>query len=78
VAEQPVLDVLRPEWLIEQRILLQVDHAQAEVIASSPVRFCFVQLFGAEGGCPDSGSSGSVWTDFEDFGWDADIDGAHG
>ncbi len=45
VAEQTVLDVLRLQRFGEQRILAQVDHSQAEVIAGSPVDFGFAQFF---------------------------------
>src|SRR5436309_12649237 len=36
VAEHRVLDVFRLEWLAEQGIALQIDHAEREVIASAP------------------------------------------
>src|ERR1019366_6942910 len=57
VPQQAILDVLWLERLGQQWILLQVDHAQAKVIASSPVSFCFTQLLGAERRSRNSGTS---------------------
>jgi hypothetical protein len=37
VAKETVLDVLGLEWLTKQRVLEQVEHADAEIIASAPV-----------------------------------------
>jgi hypothetical protein len=36
-APQPILDVLGTQGLSEERIIEQVDHAQAQVIASPPI-----------------------------------------
>ncbi len=48
VAEQAVLDVFRPERLLQQRVLLQVDHPQGEVIAGPPVGIRLAQIVRAE------------------------------
>jgi hypothetical protein len=37
VSEEAVLDVLRLEGFPQQGIVLQIDHAKAQVITSSPV-----------------------------------------
>ena len=44
VAEQPVLDVRRLQWLAQQRIVLQVDHARSEIIAGAPVSIDLPQV----------------------------------
>ena len=38
VAEQPRLDVLRPQRLAQQRVVLQVDLADGQVVGGAPVR----------------------------------------
>ena len=38
VAEQPALDVLRPQGFAQQRVVEQIDHARCKVIAGAPVR----------------------------------------
>ena len=48
MSEQPVLDVLRLERFFQQRIVLQIDHAQAQVIAGPPVGIGLAQFLGAE------------------------------
>ena len=37
VSEQPVLDVLGLEGFFQQRIVLQIDHAERQVVAGSPI-----------------------------------------
>jgi hypothetical protein len=37
MAEQAILDVLRPQRLLQKRIVDKVKHAQAEVIARPPI-----------------------------------------
>src|SRR5271157_6620105 len=46
--EQPVLDVFWSQRLREQRIIEQVNHSQAEIIASPPVSVRLPQFIGAE------------------------------
>ena len=41
VTQQPVFDVLRLERLLEERVALQVNHAQSEIVAGPPVRLGF-------------------------------------
>ena len=48
VAEQAVLDVLGLEGLAEEGVLLQVEHAGAEVVAGTPVSVHLAQLIVAE------------------------------
>jgi hypothetical protein len=48
MAEKPILDVLRLEGFSQQRVVLQVDHSKAEVIASPPVGMDFAKLITAE------------------------------
>jgi hypothetical protein len=77
VTQQSILDVLGLQWIIEQRIIAKVNHPQAEIIAGSPVEFGVAQLAGTKRLVFDCGSSGSVWAQFENFGWTADFDRAH-
>ena len=49
VAEQAVLDVLGLERLAQQGIVVQVDHAGAEVIAGAPLGVEVVEFIGGEG-----------------------------
>ena len=53
VAEQPALDVLGAQRLVQERIVAQVDHARGEVVARTPeaVRAC--QLLGRKRGSRD-------------------------
>jgi hypothetical protein len=46
--EQPVLDVLCLEGLPEERVFLQVNHAERQVITGAPVCMNLTQLVGAE------------------------------
>ena len=55
VSEQTVLDVLRLERLLQQRIVLQIDHAQAQVIAGPPVGVSLLQLVRSKRRSLDSG-----------------------
>src|SRR5208282_4394337 len=48
VAEQPMLDVLHAERLAQQRIVSQVDHADGQVVASTPPRMHAVELLRIE------------------------------
>ena len=48
VAEQPILDLLRFEWLLQERIRLQVGHAEGQVVASPPVSVDLAELVRAE------------------------------
>src|SRR5215471_14704381 len=75
--KKPVLNVLRPQRLRKQRILLQVNHAQAEIIASSPVGFYVAKFLRAECRCLNCGSSGTIWTETLDFGWNVGFENAH-
>jgi hypothetical protein len=47
VAEQAVLDVLRLERFVQERILHEVEHADAEIVAGAPVSIDEALLFGA-------------------------------
>ena len=44
VAEQPRLDVLRPERLAQQRVVLQIDLADGQVVRGPPVGVEEVEL----------------------------------
>src|SRR5678816_4388717 len=46
--KEPVFHVLRLERLFEQWVLLEIDHAEGQVIASAPVCIGLAQLFRAE------------------------------
>jgi len=46
--KEPVFHVLCLERLFEQWVLLEIDHAKGQVIASAPVCIGLVQLFRAE------------------------------
>jgi hypothetical protein len=48
VSEQAILEMLGKQWLPEERVIAQVDHAGAEVIASPPVGIHFAKLFGGK------------------------------
>ena len=48
VAEQPRLDVLRPQRLAQQRVLLQVDLADRQVVRGLPVAVHVPQAVGVE------------------------------
>jgi hypothetical protein len=48
VSEKPILDMFRLQRLAEQRVVLQVDHAEAEIITSAPVCMDFAKRVGAE------------------------------
>ena len=61
VAEQPVLDVLGLQRLLQQRIVLEVDHADRQVIARPPVGVHQLQLFVSLNGFGPSDSSRSLF-----------------
>jgi hypothetical protein len=48
VTEEPWLRVPRLQGLPKQRVILEVEHPEAEVEAGAPVRVDFAQLVGAE------------------------------
>src|SRR5262252_1111138 len=75
--KKPVLNVLRPERLRKQWILLQVDHAQAEIIASSPVGFYIAKFLRANWRGRNRGSSGTIRTETLDFGCNVGFENAH-
>src|SRR5215472_15615964 len=77
MAKKPVLYVLRPQRLLKKWILLQVDHAQTEIIASSPVGFYVAQFLRADWRSCDRGSSGTIWTETLDFGCNIGFENAH-
>src|SRR5579863_1514171 len=65
VPEKAILDLLRMQRLGEQGIVLQVDHAQAQVIASSPEDLGLLQVVGGEWRSLDGGTRGSIRTEFD-------------
>src|SRR6516164_9813421 len=77
VPKKPVLNVLRPQGLHKQRILLQVDHAQAEIIASSPIGFYVAKFLRTEWRGRNCGSSGTIWTESLNFDWNVGFANAH-
>src|SRR5215467_3613452 len=77
MAKKPVLNVLRPECLRKQWILLQVDHSQTEIIASSPVGFYVAKFLRADGRGSNRGSSGTIRTETLDFGCNIRFENAH-
>ena len=60
VSEEPVLDVLRLERFPQQGIILQIDHAQAQVVTGPPVGMGFAQGLGVERRSLNSGSGPAV------------------
>ena len=48
MAEQTLLDVLGPQRLAQQRILTQIQHADAQIIAGAPVGVHLAQFVGRE------------------------------
>jgi hypothetical protein len=54
--QQPVLEVLRPEGLTEQRVIAEINHPRAEIIAGAPIGVHFAKLVRVEnerdGGSP--------------------------
>jgi hypothetical protein len=44
--EQPVLAVFRTERFLQQRIVAQVEHARAKIIAGAPIGVDIVELTG--------------------------------
>jgi hypothetical protein len=62
VAEQPGLEVLDLERLLEQRVVAEVEHAEAEVERCLHVRVGLAELIGGEGlaldGCPGGAKGG--------------------
>ena len=45
VSEKPRLDVLRPQGFPQQRVVLQVDHSDGQVVGRAPVGVEKLQLF---------------------------------
>ena len=45
VAEQPVFHIFSLQGLLEQRVILEIDHAYRKVIARPPIRIHQFQLF---------------------------------
>jgi len=60
VAEEAILDVIGLERLFEQRVVLEVDHAQGQVFTGSPIGVGLAELVGGKGGAGDGGAGGSV------------------
>jgi hypothetical protein len=60
VTQEPRLRVLRFQRLPKQGVLLEVQHPQTEVEASTPVRVGLAQLVGAERGALDRRASRTV------------------
>jgi hypothetical protein len=60
MSKQPMLDVLGPERLLQQRVVSQVDHAEHQVPASPPVGMDLPQFLRAEGRALNRGSCPSV------------------
>src|SRR3954471_22870044 len=75
--EQPVLEVFRPQWLGEQWIMLQINHAQAQVIARFPVRFNLPQFLGTQRFRADGRACRRIRTECGDIGGDLGFDRAH-
>src|SRR5215469_2607677 len=75
--KKPVLNVLWPQRFRKQRILLQVDHPQAEIIASSPVGLYGAKFLRTERRGRNRRSSGTIWTETLDFGWNVGLKNAH-
>jgi hypothetical protein len=78
MAELAVLDVLGPQRLGQERVLAQVDHAEAEVVAGAPPGLDAAEFIAAEGLAGDGGAGGGVGGQFKDFGREAGIDDTHG
>jgi len=60
VTEEPRFGVLQFQGLPKQRVLLEVEHPEAEVEAGTPVRVDFSQLIRAERCTFDRRASGTV------------------
>jgi hypothetical protein len=41
MAEQAILDVLRTQRFVQEWILQQINHPEAEIVAGSPIDLCF-------------------------------------
>ena len=48
VSEQPILEVLGAQRLLEQRIVAQVDHSGAEIVAGAPVSVDLAKFLGGQ------------------------------
>jgi hypothetical protein len=48
VSQKPILDVFRLQRLFQERVLLQVDHAQGHIVASTPIGLHLAHFLGAE------------------------------
>jgi hypothetical protein len=46
MTQEPILDVLRLQRLAQQRILSQIKHSRAKIVARHPVGIHLPQLFG--------------------------------
>src|ERR1700733_9842459 len=71
------LDELRPQRLRQQNIVEQINHAQAEVIAGTPVDIRIAQLLGAKRFSGDGRSGFTVGSERRNFGGDIGSEGAH-
>jgi hypothetical protein len=60
VSEKTILDVIRLEGILQQGVVLQVDHAKAQVVACTPVGMSFLQCLGIEGFSLNGGSGSAV------------------
>jgi hypothetical protein len=49
MSQKPVLDVFRLKRFPQERIVLQIDHAETQIIASAPVGMDLSQSIGSEG-----------------------------
>src|SRR5260370_11158592 len=48
VSEEPVLDMFRSQRFLQQRIVLQIGHSQAQVVTCPPIGVDFLQRLVAE------------------------------
>src|ERR1700752_1607543 len=77
VSQQTTLDMFRAQRFRQQRIIQQIDHAQAEVIASSPAGVGPAQLLSAERFFSNRRSGLAVGAERKDFVGGGRSEGAH-
>ena len=77
VAEQAILDVLGAEGFLQQGIVEQVDHAEAEEIASAPVGVRLAESVSVERGSGNGGTGRAIGCDGLIAGINFRSDGTH-
>jgi len=47
--QQPIFEVLRPQRLLEQRVIMKVNHSRTKVVTSPPICVHFAEFFRGKG-----------------------------